>query len=634
MRKISSILFIFFLFISTTFSQNIVDSLQFIQSDIPANNFKTNFEKQLNTYRLLSSFRYNNTFGKFNLNLKENYNSSYFRSAISSLRDEHFFNLSGIYNITNKINTGLLVTNNILSDSRHIEINQASQSSVAFFTQYTPEEKITISPFGGIITNDQTGEKDIGALYGIEGFVDNVLLSDNTLKSQIKIRNEDISPRKNSIRYYNFILTNNISSDLGNIINASYSQNRKDFYFAADSITNTDFNVPYNIQSRIESDYFLQDRFTSNEFLDFINLDISGRFLWRTIDRDTRYKSLRVNSNSVFDTKIDELKVEFESLASFNTEFFSGSLRIAYSERDEKHTTKNFEGTSSILFQERSEIESRKNNKSSRATAAFIGNFNLSESDKISVSFYQNKLRYDTPSTDNFDDRDEMLSIARIQYSKILTPFLEVFINSDVTINRTAYIFSEKSSNNNINRILRLNTGGNYRGKNFVSLNSFEVSANYTVYDFEDINPNYKSFSFRQFTARDSSSLLLNSRLSVSTYGYVKLSEQGDFKWASFTTNPTRYLQEIYSESKFTVKYDPIWLSLGARIFSLNTYTYKVAEKFRDSKFLSVAPLTEIVIVMNDSLYVRLYGWYEFISLNDIDRKEETNLSLQVNWNF
>ena len=205
MRKISSILLIFFLSISTTFSQNIVDSLQFIQSEIPANNFKTNFDKQLNTYRLLSSFQYNNTFGKFRLNLKENYNSSYFRSTISSVRDEHFFNLSGIYNVTNKINTGLLVTNNILSDSRHIEINQASQSSVAFFTQYTPEEKITISPFGGIITNEQTGEKDIGALYGIEGIVDNVLLSDNSLLSQIKIRNEDISPRKNSIRYYNFI---------------------------------------------------------------------------------------------------------------------------------------------------------------------------------------------------------------------------------------------------------------------------------------------------------------------------------------------------------------------------------------------------------------------------------------------
>ena len=72
-------------------------------------------------------------------------------------------------------------------------------------------------------------------------------------------------------------------------------------------------------------------------------------------------------------------------------------------------------------------------------------------------------------------------------------------------MNHIVYIYAEESANNNINRILRLSTGGTYSGANVSSTNSFEVSANYTVYDFEDLVPNYQSYSFRQFTAMDSS---------------------------------------------------------------------------------------------------------------------------------
>ena len=75
-------------------------------------------------------------------------------------------------------------------------------------------------------------------------------------------------------------------------------------------------------------------------------------------------------------------------------------------------------------------------------------------------------------------------------------------------------------------------------------------------------------------------------------------------------------------------------LSAGMRIFSLNTYKYNTGEKVLDSKFLSLAPLTEIIISMEESLYLRLYGWYEFIAQNNTDRKEEANLSIQATWYF
>ena len=634
MKKLSLAAIIILFLSINIYSQNVVDSLQFIKVYPDKNVLTSNFNKQLNTYLLLSALKYDNEFGKFRLSLNENYKSSYTRAGISSTREEHFLRLSTSYRLSPKFSLGILTNNNILSDSRQIDFNKASQTNAAFFTVYNPINRIYISPFFGYSYNEQTKENDYGYLYGTETLIDNILLSDNTLYSELKFRHEDIAPRKNSMQYYNFILTNQLSGNTGNIINASYSRNRKDFYFAADTIVANEFNIRNNIQSRIETDYFLQDRLVTKSFFDLIDLDLTGRFLWRTIDRDTRYRSLAENTTSIFDTKINELRVELESIATYNSDFFNGNLRLSYSERDEKHITKNFEGVNQLLFEERSDLEGRKNNKAMRATASFTGSFNFSRSDIVTLSLYQNKLRYDTPSAQNFDDRDEMLSIARIQYLKKLTPFFDIFVNTDATISQTVYIFSEKSSNNNINRILRLKTGGYYHGKKFSSLNSFEVSANYTVYSFEDINPNFQSFSFRQFTARDSSSIQFNRRLSFSTFGYIKLSEQGSLKWASFSTNPTRYLQEIYSESKFTVNYETLWFSLGARVFSLNTYNYKVAEKVIDSKFLSIAPLTEITVAVRDSLYLRVYGWYEFISLSEGQNKQEANLSIQMNWNF
>ena len=616
------------------FSQNAIDSLMFIQPLHFKNSLSTIFDKQLNTYLLSSSFNLYKSFNSLEFKINENYSSSFIRSAIQSTREENFLRFSATYTLIPNLDIGILANNNNLSDSRNIEINQASQSSAALYTIYKPADSIYVSPFFGYITNEQTGEKDFGSLYGIEALLDTIQFSDSYLYSQIKIRNENISPRKNTMRYYNFILTNNFGFNSGNLLNASYSQDRKDFYFIADSVTSADYNITNNIQSRIESNYFLQDRFTTRNFLDLFDLDMTGKFLWRTIDRDTRYIDINLNSSNIYDTKINELQLKFESTVLYNSSFFNGSLKFMYGERDENHLTKNIDGTNQILYQERSAIENRKNNKALTGTLIFNGTFKLSSTDFLSLSLYQNKLKYDTPSTDNYDDRDEMLSIARLQYSKFLTPFFEFFIITDATINRTDYIFSEESSNNNINRVLKLNAGGNYRGKYFTSQNSFEVSANYTVYDFEDINPNYKSFSFRQFTAKDSSTIKLNRLLSFSTYGYIKLSEQGDLKWASFTTNPTRYLQEIYSESKFTVDHNPASFSVGARVFSLNTYKYNIGEKVIDSQYLSLAPLTEIVILIKESLYLRLYGWYEFITLNSGDKKEEANLSIQASWNF
>ncbi|MCL5028220.1 MAG: hypothetical protein M1480_04265 [Bacteroidetes bacterium] len=627
-------LIILFLTVPFTYSQDQLDSLELIQTAVHLNLLSSKFDKQLNTFNLRSILDYNQKIDNLYFNLNENYNSTYIRSFDASTRNEHLLNASGSYSFNSFYNVGLLVDNNIYSDSRQIEINQASLSSLTLFSQFNPFDKLSIAPYIGYENNQQVGESDNGLVYGGEGFLNNYNISDFNLLSEFKFKNEGISPRKNSLSYLNLNLTNNIEKDFSNIINFQYFQNRKDFYFQADSVTAKQFNIINNIQSRIETNNVLQDNLIYGKFLNIFALNLTGRVSWRTVDRDTRYRTLALASPSIFDTKINEMRIELESITDYHSENFEGSFRLNYSERDEKHLTKPFPGVSQNFFDERSDQESMKNNISKRITASLIGSWHLSSSDELNFSFYQNKLRYDTPSLDNYDDRDELLSIVRLKYVKHLNSFFDVFANVEGTFNHIVYIFAEESSNNNVNRILKLTSGGYYFGKNISSMNSFDVSANYTVYDFEDLTPNYRSFSFRQFTATDSSRIKFDSRLYFVHYGYIKLSEQGDLKWASFSTHPTRFLQEIYSEPKFVLNYGVSYLSLGMRIYSLKTYNYQGIIKIIDSKYVSLAPLTEVSFFMNNSLRINILGWYEFINISDQTYKQQANLSMMVNWNF
>lgn len=635
MKNLALLIFIIYLLVcAITRAQNLSDSLQYLNNNSPKNLLLTNFNKQLNTYRLRSGLNFNKRFGNFNLLTKENFTSTLIRSTENNIRSEHSLFISSAYKIKNNIDMGLHINNNILTDSRNIGINKASLSSVTFYTKYSPINTIYLSPFIGYSNNNQIGQTDYGVIYGFEGMLDDFLISDIKLNSELRLANEDILPRKNSVRTFNVQLENNFDKDVRNSFTVKYSRNRKDFYFIADSSTAKIFNVKNNIQSRIETDYYFENRLGNDLASTNIKWNIAGRLLWRNIDRDTRYKTSPIVSSSLFDTRINVLRIGMESFVSYSSNFFNGVLRMLYNERDEKNIVKNFEDKSNLLFEKKSELENRINNNAKRISVSLSGNLNFSESDKINFSLYQNKLKYDTPNENNFDDRDELLSIARLQYVKTFTTFFKGFINADATINQTVYIFSEKSSNNNINRIFSLSTGGKYSGKKVTSTNSFTVSANYTVYDFEDINPNFKSFSFRQFTALDSTSIKFSRRLSISSYNYVKLSEQGNLRWNEFTTIPTRYLEEIFSETKLILKPTRLSYAVGLRIFLLNTYNYRGTERIINSKFLSIAPLTEIKLELLDVLYFRLYGWYEFITLNNGQSKQETNLSMQMNYYF
>jgi len=595
----------------------------------------SNFDKQLNTYNLNSLLNYNYSSGKFFIGLAEDFRSTIVKSTTKNIKDEQYFSLIGQYNLTDMLKLGAMLNNNIYSDDRRLDINKTSNLNTTVFAKYNPFGKLSIVPFIGYSVNNQVTEKDDGLIYGTDAVINNLSIDDFDFQSSFKIQNEDISPRKNSLRVINLNVSNRFDESFINFISGAHSQQRRDFYFDADSIISSQFNVANNIQSRIESDYFLQDRIFYSSGITGLVFEVIGRVSWRDIDRSTRFVSLSNISTSSFDAKIEELKLDFAGTAQYQKDDFSGLIRFAHSEREEKHKAKNINGSDQVLFEDREDIEAKKNNKSLQTTISFSGNLNLSKSDNLTLSVFHRKLQYDTQHKENFDDRDELLSIFRIYYSKKLSSLFTLFANIEGSINKTVYIFAERSSNNNIRRVIKFSSGGIYSGKYFTSSNTAEVSANYTVYDYEDLNPNYRSYSFRQLSIRDSSSLRITQLTSLNFSGYVKLSEQGDFKWTNFTGKPVRFIEEIYLEPKLNYYFGRVKLGIGLRYFSLSNYNFNGgSEKLLESDYSSIGPLTECTINLNDSFLLSLYGWYEFISAKSGGKRELANLNFKFNWNL
>ncbi len=629
--KLKMKLFLTFIIFSAFFVPNILfgqffakDSTYFNRSDYLQSKFSNNFLKQLNTYTLNTNFVYSFTEGNFFVGIKDNYNSTINKSTFTNIKDENNLLLYSDYRVSQLIQPGFLLKQLVYSDDRKIDINQTSITNLLIFNKFLPSNKVYITPYFGFSQNNQLFEKDNGLIYGIEGKGKNLQFIETELNFNGKYENEKINPRENSIKLVNIELNNNISEDLSNTFSGYFSEQKKDFYFEPDSLTQSYFNITNNIQTRKELNYYLQERMIYYNPSSIINFDLGGKLSWRYIDKSTKYILVQ-NLTGNLDSEIKDFRLELFSAFDFRFDNLFINLKTNYSEQEEKHFAKKVEGISEFFFQERNELEKLLNNKAKQTTFSINGNYFITDKDILSFSLFQRKLVYDTPSEDNFDDRDELLTMTKLNYSRKLTPFFNAFINLEANINKIVYIFAERSANNNIKRIIKLSAGGTYKVKQLISTNSAEVSSNYIVYDFEDLNPNYKSYSFRQFVFRDSTTFYLTNKIELFGGGHIKLSEQGDFNWQKFSGKPLRYLVEIYTEPLIYYRWSNSKFGLGIRYFELSTYNITNGKnRSLETRYRSFAPLSQIITKISNKLNLELNFRYEFI------RNEKNKLSYQT----
>jgi len=184
------------------------------------------------------------------------------------------------------------------------------------------------------------------------------------------------------------------------------------------------------------------------------------------------------------------------------------------------------------------------------------------------------KLQYDTPDERNKDDRDEQRFVFTLRYRHRLSAVLSMEWLSYVYLFHQIYIFKERSSSNNWNRVYKLSPKIRYGYGRLANTLTSEVLANYTVYDFEAPNQTPRSFIFRKYIISDSLTYRYFAENYLGFFIRFELEDKGTFYKELFAQN----IVQSYESRFFNL------FLLNKRFYKFNLrmgYTYYLRRQWR-----------------------------------------------------
>ncbi|NUN07620.1 MAG: hypothetical protein HUU54_00415 [Ignavibacteriaceae bacterium] len=633
MNKTLLFLTIFALLGTSNFAQSFADSI-IVNPVIKKNTYLINYDKQFYTHSLSTTLTAGINKNDFTGGINLNINSVVSGTGTKSLRDQNQMAFITGYNPSRLVNISLITSHENYKDTRETGLNFLSNTEFLALGKFSNRPELSASLFYGMVQNKQLGDLERGNKYGIWGKIDNYDELDLLVNSSLIYEKENFDQRKKQSSAFRLRLDKDFGDEIKIGFFSAYSSKSRDFYIKADSALVKEYEISKNILTREEDELSLAGNFQIGNLQRDLSFSVNGGLLSKGVARLSRYKSFLLPGENVFDSRLDEISIILNSSLDYISDEAVIRVNAGYNTRDERQSAIPLPGINQIFFERRSELEAKKNNLAQRALLSVFSEVKLSERERITIQLFQSKLKYDTPSKDNFDDRDELLTIAKMRYSRNLTQGLLVFLSGEYTYSRLVYLFAERSSNNTIGRLYKINTGNEINNKYLTSKNLFEVSANYSVYDYEAVITGYKSFSFRQMYFSDSTTFNIGRNVKLGFTGFYRLSEQSELKWTEFTIKPVRVLEELLLFPKIMTQIGRINFAAGIRRFTIFTFNYSKSVKTLQNQFVSIAPAAEIDYLTPDGLLITFRGWHEFNSTSSENRFELTNFYSEIKYFF
>lgn len=628
--------------VSKMCAQTDVTEIQsFIDSTIYRNFADTYLDDGILSANFTSRVNFNSTSGKINYFIK-----NYYSSAVTKLNNNFYRDFENIktgigYKFHEDFSAFVNYTGMLFSDDKNIQLKGLSSSLFSLSGFY--EKDFTNYAFNSVINAGYKLEKQIGELnrgisFSGEFNLDNLLVSDFFIDGQLKLGYEDLDPRRKNLVASRFYFDKSFNDNLSrNEFEGFFSRIRKDFYFPADTNTKSQFGVENNIESRTESIIRAYNRFDytiSDNAQFYININP----YYKDIFKENFYiPKITTASPSIYDTRIQEFILGGEAALLLDYDKINFQFKAAYSERDEKYFLINSDRIASNFVKEKEQLEASKNNHSSRFKLDGNVYYSPTYSNRFELSASGSILKYDTPSEVNSDDRDELNIILYLghRYNNLDNFLLTTSI--DMNLYHTVYILSEKSANNNWNRVLRFTTRNIFTPiEGLRTVNTFSVLANYTVYDFEDVISTVKSYSFRQMNFKDSTIMRFTNWLGMDIYGEIKLYERGELNWNAFSERPLNYFEDKIINSQLNYFFNKfIIISGGYRFFEQRRFKYSEGSRIFDTYIRTYGPMAKLRVDWKSNSRVEITASYDYYDYYDKQPSASNrNLFINVFWNF
>lgn len=633
MLRIISIFF-FIIISGNLFAQ----TTTFIDSTYINNFLYTEFENNINNARLSSRLNYSFLKSNFYITLKNFYNSDVSKLSQNFFRDYDNLKLEALYLKSDKLNFGGGIKSSILSDERITDSDVNNNYFLYSTANYNLTPDIAFKLNAGVKRENQIGEISSGFSGEFKSDIPYLNIENYIARSNLSLSYDALDKKKN---YQNELFTelykkfNDGSSNTGVI---KYYSLRRDFFVTATPSISQQNGIINNIESRIENAVQLEDNF-NYQLSKNGNLKLGGLYLTKTINREFKYDADPINVliENVYDTKISENKLEFLSGLQYNIYKFGLNAELNYAERSENHDVTNPSLYSQSQLTELEKVEKNKNNNSKKTYLNYEFYYDASKVHSFEFKGYASILHYDTDSKTNFDDRDEQNQIYSIAHKYDNRNDFRVTTTFDANISKLQYIFAERSANNYTNRIYKLTSESEYKIlPNLITKNTFQVLANYTVYDFEDLITQIKSFSYRQLNLKDSTLYEMNKHISFEAYGEAKIYEQGEFNNNAFSINPIFF--NVDKSGFFQVNYrinNLVKLSGKASYFEQQIYNYQDGFRQLKSTFKTSSLMGKIFFYLAKNSLINFTYSVDYLRYDAEEQNYNTNnVSLNVFYNF
>ena len=626
----------------TLYGQNSTAFLSVFPSQdsiIQPNSLRFGTDKLANTF-IFSNDADASIYGKNGLNffMRQRYRGTIMRTSTTAVRDDQGIHIAASQNISDNLCFIGQVLWFTTKDSRSIALQSAQKLGYYGGLGFKPNNYVSTEALIGYENNQQLGVQAGGiSTYGM-----------------VKIKpiplNEDLFLQGNGYGTYTSIDEKRHSADADFRVSCfnyiSPLSNSKLLIDIHSTLLNRDFYSPVlgsfdslSIERRLEQRIMLNTE---------LGLDIYGplsasmqlQVESADIDRLYRQPIEGVPTTSV-NRNLEELVISLTTSLHVKTlHGIKHQAGLTIYSRDENNSVQKVFDLASIDENVIRKQEFLRDNTTNRIRFFEQSTLPLSAQDTLLFNGSASLLQYNTPSTDNNDDRDEQVLIANLDWIHRISPSLTMSLSTGIQNTHLVFIKSQRSALNNWNRIIRFSPSLHWILNSFEMHPRCEVMANYTVYDFENLIGDTKSFSFRQISYKDSIIYRLSKGYEIETRIFARLFDRGMLSWSEFSETPINTSTEQFVKMLiFVPSVNGIRTGIGVRYYALiqkNVLIDPLGQNALQPNVLttSIGPEMSIQAQFSNGNTLQFQGWYEWQYSNEKLFRTLPNILLQSSIHF
>lgn len=480
------------------------------------------FRQDLNAYGWLYDLGHQLTRGRLRMDVRERFQASMLRvgAAEDKWRDDHNLQALAAYQLSPRVVVGVQAGLSSLADKQSGFRNDVrtdylgGQVRVAIAPQTWAEASL------GSKWDQRFDQADWGLSCGSKVTVDRAVLGGYVNTMQLELASDWFPIRTNREAGLGFAVSREFAPGTSDSLRVVLASRRRDNYFSAAGDVESYEERPAGISHRL-----------SYRLLPSLHVRLRNAAHYRRVqvslydDKELRDRRRRQDQ-------------EFEHWLGldFAERKVSWRTHLGYWAQDQRYQMPSTQTPSP--FSPRAAFVTPAN-RSSRLTLVNEAGLRMSIGDSLASRFSVSLLRYDTPDTNNFDDRDELRITGSFLMEHVFSAGLKLQVMLSVNLYHIIYLFAERSADNNWNRVFRLSARGLYAPASQLSLHQlFEVLANYVDYDYEQVFEETRSFVFRKFVADDSLSWRVTVRSQIYAESRLQVEENGRLYWERWQERP------------------------------------------------------------------------------------------------